>query len=475
MSQKIKKKRNAFQWVVRVLTGYELTISCLVLLIAIVFFSTLEQAEVGLYTVKQRYYAIDVFFVQPELKGNLLPIVLPGAYWVCVAFTLNLISGGIIKMVYLFSKKARAEFSFDRLFGKFVGVLTSHISMAVLMISGAVDYHMSATTMLEVKETQVNRIGNSAEDIVIEVSEIVNGVEKNIHVIENDQINDMILNGKDSFFTRRAGERVFTFDQFPFKIKFNGWYRNADVLTQKSSRKPDDGEVVDGLFLREDDVLTEPEGERIQRYNQSVDVNKRKKSFNIGACYIEIVDEQESSHKTVLSTGFTEFSSSYTDPVEINIGGKTYGFKLTHKKTILPFDVALKELEVNTYQGTSMARDYISHIEYLSDGQQVSATISMNQPLRKDGYTVYQARWQSGKVALEERKKYVAALKAKGEKLNIPQDMRLTSVYQVVTNPADKWPEYCIYVCGIALLFHFGMKLVMFMLSSFKRKEKNEL
>ena len=475
MSNLKKKKRSPLQWLIRVLTGYEITVISILLLIAIVFFSTLEQAEVGLYTVKQRYYAIDVFVVQPELRGQLLPILLPGAYWVCAIFTLNLLCGGVTKMAYLFAKSTRSSVPFEKRFGKFIGVFTSHISMAILMIAGAVDYHKSSMTMLEVVESETNHIGISEEDIVIEVSEIIKGVETDIHVIDNKNISGMIRNGKAALFSKKEEVKTFEFDRFPFQIKFKGWYRNADILPAKIAKIEGDGETVDGLYIREDDILTAQESSRIGRYNQSVAASKRKKSQNMGAAYLEVVDEMGVSQKVVVSTSFSEPGTSFIDAVTLNIGGKTYGFKLTQRATLLPFNIALKELDVNTYQGTSMARDYISHIVYEYEGEKISTTISMNNPLRKQGYTVYQARWQAGKVDMAERKEYVEKRKAAELPLDLPEEMRLVSIYQVVSNPADKWPEYCIYVSGIGLLFHFGLKLAMFVWSSFNKEKKNEI
>ncbi len=475
MSNLKRKKRNLLQWIIRILTGYEITVISILLLIAIVFFSTLEQADVGLYTVKQRYYAIDVFLVQPELRGQLLPILLPGAYWVCAIFTLNLLCGGVTKMAYLFAKNTRSTVPFEKRFGKFIGVFTSHISMAVLMIAGAVDYHKSSMTMLDVVESETNHIGVSEEDIVIEVSEIVDGVETDIHVVENKHISGMILNGKTSWFDKRGGSKTFEFDHFPFKIKFKGWYRNANVIPAKVAKIEGDGETIDGLYVREDDILTLQESSRIGNYNQSVDSSKRKKSQNMGAAYLEVINEAGKSQTILVATSFTEPGSSFIDAVTLNIADKTYGFKLTQRVTLLPFKISLKELDVNTYQGTTMARDYISNIVYEYEGEEVATTISMNKPLRKEGYTVYQARWQAGQVDMSERKEYVDKRTAAGLPLDLPEEMRLVSIYQVVSNPADRWPEFCIYISGIGLLFHFGLKLSMFVWSSFNKEKKNEI
>lgn len=468
MSIRSKQKRSLFQWVVRILTGYEITVISILLLIAIVFFSTLEQAEVGLYTVKQRYYSIDVFLVQPELRGKLLPIVLPGAYWVCAIFTLNLICGGVLKMAALFAFKNRSTMPFVKRFGKFIGVFTSHISMAVLMIAGAVDYHKSTLTMLSVKEGETNHIGSSEENIVIEVSEIENGVTKNVHIISNEMIQDMILNGKVATFSTRPDSRIFSFESFPFTVEFNGWYRNSDIFPAKSKRDEDPGAVVNGAFIREDDILTQAESQRIGSFNEMVSDSKRQKIYNLGSAYLKIVSLEGEITPMIVSDAFRL-------PSTVNVGGKTYGFKMTRRNTVLPFEISLKELDVDTYQGTSMAREYTSYIEYENNGEAIAASISMNKPFRHSGYTVYQARWSANGINLEDRKKFVEKQREAGLPLDFPDHLKLESIYQVVSNPADKWPEYCVYVSGVALLLHFMLKLSAFVWNSFNRKKVNEV
>lgn len=462
-----KKKRTAWQWFVRIIAGYEITIISLLLLLLIVFFSTLEQAETGLYVVKQRYYAVDVWFVQPELRGRLLPLILPGAYWVCVLFTMNLIAGGIVRMAALHIKRFNSPTPKLAKFSKFIGIFIAHMSMAFLMIAGAVDYHLSSLTMLGVEEGTGNIVGESDEDVVIEVSEIVDGVTTNVHVIGNDQISSMILNGEASSFTSKTKKKTFTLKDFPFKLEFEGWYRNARVLPSSEPTMEGDGPVVDGMFIRAADLLTIDEGVRINQYNQSVEQSQRKFSSNIAASYLKVVPDEGEAQSVVLYDNFRV-------PSTVNVGEKTYAFRISHRRTILPFEIHLRHLEVKKYQGSLMARDYVSNITYEIDGVKTKAKISMNEPLRHSGYTFYQARWDPLLADTDIREKDIERQQKAGEELQFSEQTRFQSVYQVVHNPADKWPEYCVYVCGIGLALHFVIKLVMFVLTSFKRKEISE-
>ena len=89
-----------------------------------------------------------------------------------------------------------------------------------------------------------------------------------------------------------------------------------------------------------------------------------------------------------------------------------------------------------------------SRIRRVQEGSEEAVLIKMNDPMRRDGYTFFQASWG-------------------------PQDARpgdtLFSVFEVVRNPADKWPEWSLYITGVGLLVHFIMKLILYLRNQAKR------
>jgi len=110
-------------WLFKVLGGYELALICMLLLLLLTWLCTLEQVDSGLYWTLRKYFSFESWYVIPELNGKDVPVPLPGGYWVCAIFTVNLIVGGLIR--------ARKGW-------KHSGVLVSHFAMVFLMISGAV-------------------------------------------------------------------------------------------------------------------------------------------------------------------------------------------------------------------------------------------------------------------------------------------------------------------------------------------------
>ena len=89
-----------------------------------------------------------------------------------------------------------------------------------------------------------------------------------------------------------------------------------------------------------------------------------------------------------------------------------------------------------------MAKEYRSDVKVLDDDETRALRIEMNEPLRKDGYVLFQSNWGPQ---------------------DVPNPQRFYSVFTVVRNPSDKWPEIGMWVLSIAMLIALGIKLYMFL------------
>lgn len=88
----------------------------------------------------------------------------------------------------------------------------------------------------------------------------------------------------------------------------------------------------------------------------------------------------------------------------VKLFGESSAYLLSYQNRRLPlgFDLQLKNFEIQRYQGTMRAMEYASHVEALGpDGLSTEVTISMNEPLKFMGYTIYQASYQEDEVTGE--------------------------------------------------------------------------
>lgn len=85
----------------------------------------------------------------------------------------------------------------------------------------------------------------------------------------------------------------------------------------------------------------------------------------------------------------------------VKLFGSKSAYLLTYqnRRIDLGFDLKLKKFEVQRYQGTMRAMEYSSHVEAEAapsgkPAVKIEQTISMNEPLKFMGYTIYQASFQ---------------------------------------------------------------------------------
>jgi len=119
------------------------------------------------------------------------------------------------------------------------------------------------------------------------------------------------------------------------------------------------------------------------------------------------------------------------------------GIRLIKEIWPLPFSIKLNSSIGEYHPNTERPKYFESKVTKLNPQNPDSGdnyTIKMNEPLRHDGYTLYQARWMGNTT-------------------------RPQSGFAVVNNPADQWPKYCLYLSILGLTAHFGFQLYNFILS----------
>lgn len=120
---------------------------------------------------------------------------------------------------------------------------------------------------------------------------------------------------------------------------------------------------------------------------------------------------------------------------EITVNDATYQIALRKVQRPLPFSVTLKRFEKQIHPGTDVAREYQSDIEITeSSGISWPAMIRMNEPLRTQGYTLYQS----------------SVIETQGERF---------SVLAVVKNKGWVFPYIACAVMAAGLIWHSVIRL----------------
>jgi hypothetical protein len=383
-----------------VLSGFGLATILLLLLGLLTWFATLEQIDNGLYPTLRKYFYWKSVFLLPEINGKTIWVPMLSGYWVGALFLLNLILGGVIRI---------------RKGWKHAGNLISHFGIVFMLIGAGVAQHFSERGNMAVGEGQSSNAAEDYFEYVVELTEIKDGKAGPIHVIRGKEIDDL-----------ETSKRTFRLPDFPFDIELGGYLVNAQPVAI-TERAPDKYQTkVDGYYLMEKPGETSAEA-------------------NTAGCYGQVLHRDGKKGETFILAG-----ASF-HPLTIRHEDRLFTIDMRKRLWLMPFTVNLDKFTAEFHPGTQKPSKFISEITRVEDGSEAKVTIQMNEPMRYEGLTFFQAS-------------YGPPGAGPGQKMY--------SVFEVVRNPADKWPEYSLYIVAIGLAVTFLTKLGGFLAAS-SRKNRN--
>ncbi len=389
--------------ILNVLASIQLATFLILALFVLTWFATLEQTVNGLKPMMDKYFNWKQLFFFPEIgrpwqeDGVLIPIkiyfpMLSG-FWLCALFTLNLTLGGLIR----FRKTPQK-----------LGILLSHFSIVFLMVSAGVTQLTEKRGALQIYEGKVSDAAQDYHHEVIEVSELSEGKVTQVHLIDWELLKD--LRNKDR-------ERLFKMKALPFDLKVSNLIENAQLTPEQFVPPQKKEPVLDGFYLK-----------KLPRQKET--------EAHLGGAEVTVV-QKDGSEVTKLLVG-----SRSLHPATVTFEGKDYLLRMRKKLWPLPFGIQLDEFRVERDPGTRRAAAFESDITRLDDGESEEVLIEMNEPMRREGWTFFQANW--GPQNQENPEEYY-------------------SVFEVVRNPADQWPLYSLLVSMVGLIGHFVYRLVLFL------------
>jgi len=382
-----------------VLSGFGLATITLLLLGLLTWFATLEQIDHGLYPTLNKYFHWKSVFLLPEINGKTVPLPLPSGYWVGAVLLVNLILGGVIRI-----RKGWSH----------VGNLISHFGIIFMLIAGGVAHHFSERGNMAVGEGESSNTAEDYFEYVVELTEIKQATPVPVTVIRGNQIKDLDP-GKT---------RIFRLPEFPFDLEIGGYLVNAQPVSIHERAPDKQQQQADGYYLME----------------KPGEVNAEA---NTAACYARILyrDGKKSDPFILAGASFHPFSLRLDDRV----------FTVDMRKRLwpMPFTVKLDKFTADFHPGTSRPAKFISEVTRIDNIAEAKVTIQMNEPMRHEGLTFFQAS-------------YGPPGAGPGEKMY--------SVFEIVHNPADHWPEYSLYIVSFGMLITFLQKLIPHISATSRKK-----
>ena len=387
------------------LGSFKLAFVLLTLLFWLTFWGTLAQADMSLYDVQTEYFeSIFVLF----WIGS-LPIPMLGGYLLLSVLFVNLLVGGMLRM---------------RLRATTIGILICHFGVIFLLVGSFIEFKLATKGAMLLYPNEQSNEYQSHNDWEIAVEESTRGGAVREFVIPQDH-----FKGLD------GGDRTrYTHPDLPFDVVLSDYARNATVRVARPGEHSNT--AAEGFVLHAlDDVGP---GQAMNRPGLMLTLEPKSGG--------------DAAAERAVLIGFSPF------PHSTQVGEQRFHIELRRRRWALPFAIRLKKFVHKKHAGTGMAKEFSSYVTKIerdpNDRSKVDEEehhITMNAPLRHDGYTFYQSSWGPQNAA---------------------PGAPLFSQFAVVNNPTDKWPEYSCWIIALGLLIHFVTKLAKYLSAEGRRQAR---
>lgn len=406
----------------KALASLRLTVLLFVLSLILVFTGTLAQVDNPIWTAVSDYFRSFYVFIPNQVFARFCQTfrwVSPSAQW---SGSFPFPGGWTIGCLMMANLLAAHAIRF-KLSKKRIGIICIHTGVILMMlgelITGifAVEGNMTieqggATNYLELKETSgfMGKV-NGPE---LSFSDLSTPKKEKVVVIPNHMLS--------------TGAKISD-PQLPFDIEIVMYMPNSSV-------EEIDADKADAKA----NLATAGDGLRIQanQKNEASGTDKDQK-VDLPSAYINLIDKTSGkSVGTYLASIWLSLSSLRPTQSVVAEDGKKFELGLRFKRSYKPFSMELIEFKHERYLGTNTPKNFSSKIKLMGDTNNESreTLISMNNPLRYEGETFYQAGF-------------------------LPNDKG--TILQVVRNPGWLMPYLSCLVVSFGLLLHFGMHLNTFL------------
>lgn len=322
----------------------QLTVVLLILSLLLVFVATLDQVNLGIWAVQEKYFRS--FFVLWRLPGsNVVIPVFPGGYFIGGLLLINLIAAHVYRFALSFRK---------------LGIQLVHSGLILLLIGELVSGIMQKESSMRLEEGETKQYSESFRE-----NEFVLLDKTNPDYDEVVAIPEAVL--------AQAGSLQHA--KLPFQVKVKAYYPNASLQMGEPSERPGGPVATNGI------------GTRVQVIPLALTYKQDER--NLPAAFVEIVGPAG-------IVGTWVVSPVVGMPQTFTFEGRTWELTFRFKRSYKPFSLTLLKFSHDKYPGTEIPKNFSSRVRVKSDDgiDDHEVLIYMNNPLRHGGLTFYQAGFE---------------------------------------------------------------------------------
>lgn len=324
----------------RLFTSLQLTVVLLVFSIVLVFVATLDQVNLGIWAVQEKYFRS--FFVMWPVPDTRIAIPLfPGGYFIGGMLLLNLIAAHVKRFRFTWNK---------------AGLFLTHFGLILLLVGELLTglWQEDYTMQLSKGETKNYAESQREQELVI--------------IDTSDPKEDAVLSIPEDAL---AGKQGIQHPKLPFRIQIRAYYSNSQLQMRREGSEAPPSLANAGVGPQ---IVATP-----------LPLTYKSDERNIPTVFVELVGA-EGSLGTYLVSPVLEMPQSFTH------AGRSYSLAMRPLRIYHKFSLTLNELRHDVYPGSEIPRNFSSRVRIKTeDGHEDrEIVIYMNNPLRHDGLTFYQ-------------------------------------------------------------------------------------
>lgn len=383
---------NAIRPALRSLASLRLTVVLFVLSMVLILAGTLAQTQQGIWLVVDEYFRSILVLIPFQLFVPEKVVRLPGVFP---------FPGGLALGVLLFANLLAAHAVRFKPSWKRTGMILTHAGVLLLLVGEFVTGAFAKEGNMTIAE---GASSNYIEDR--RTCELV-------VVDQSDPTDDLVVSVPRGML--EDPDTTISHGLLPFTVRVAEWMPNSRLLGPMQASQAQIAKATAGI------------GRQVAASPVAVSTGVDGADVDIPAAYIELM-RGDASLGTYLVTPWLTMAQ------EVDVGGKRYAIALRFERNYRPYTISLIDFRHDRFVGTQVARNFSSQVRLVDPTRGVDreVLISMNNPLRYEGETFYQASFA-------------------------PDDSG--TVLQVVRNPGWLLPYISCTVVTLGMLVHFGVRM----------------
>jgi hypothetical protein len=328
-----------------------LSVVLLVLGLILVFVATLDQVNLGIWAVQEKYFRSFIIWWR---AGNVSLPVFPGGYLVGGLLLLNLVAAHVYRFKFTWRK---------------AGLQLTHAGLILLLLGELFTGLFQDDYSMRLTQGEPRNYSESFR-------------ENELAIIDTtDAQYDQVVAIPEAVVARKS---AIQHPHLPFRVVVREYAPNSHVSNRPADAKtapPAPGfatRPTKGIGLNVD-LLPLP-------------ITYRHDERNLPGAVIELVAGEGSLGTWIVS------ADPRMPPQRFEHGGRTYTLGLRYARAYKHFTLTLLKFSHDRYSGTEIPKNFSSRIKLnTADGRDDrEVLIYMNNPLRYAGFTFYQASFEPG-------------------------------------------------------------------------------